>query len=666
LRKKTDLKLITTIGIVWILIVITGYYLTHNPFNSFNPVLLLKAGWSLISVIIFIIIAGGIGKKIIPLESLPELSATGMQVALGLGVISVITLLTGTLWRINSIIVLATLIFFAVAFYRTEYSWFQSFKIGVLKIRKNRTKFQTVLMAILGFILIIQLIQSFAPPLHYDALNYHLTLPKTYLINEKISDLDWLVMSGMPQTTEMLYLNLIAIAGESAPLLLSCFFGIFTALGLIGYLNEKLDNDSAWVGAASLFGGITLVSSLAWGYVDWLSCYFGFGAIICLDQFRSTGNRKYVLISGIFAGLAYSTKYPAGVLFIAGLAVLIWHSWRMKIKLIPNFIQFSLGMGVFAMPWILKNIIFTGNPLYPFFFQSGSMDLTRISVYQGLPHFGNWLDFFFLPLRATFYGVEGTSGYSVSIGPLFLGLSLLALLNWEDKKNEIKSGIENVLIISIAGIMVWAIGNRVSGYLIQTRFYYVLFPAFAILSGYGFHFISQVKGKKINIRHLSILFIIPVLLFTLFETGMDFVKKGTLPVVTGIQDRQTYLENNLGWYALAMKQVKDLPMGSRVLMLYEPRGYECVPLCDPDEILDQWKVSLTRFENNSEILNSWQEAGYTHLLVYVKGMDFLRDEPDPHHPVYELDSLDEFLDNLSDPIDFGGWYSLFDLMQKSN
>ncbi len=294
--------------------------------------------------------------------------------------------------------------------------------------------FNTVILSLIGLIFIIQLIQSFAPPLHYDALNYHLTLPKTYLINEKIGDLDWLVMSGMPQTTEMLYLNMMAIAGESSPLLLSCFFGIFTVIGLVGFIKDKLDNESAWVGAGSLISGYTLASSLAWGYVDWLSCFFGLGTIICLDHYRLTGNRKFVLIAGIFAGLALSTKYPAGVLFLAGLFVLIWHSWRMKTKFIPVFIQFGLGMCIFAIPWLLKNVIFTGNPLYPFFIASGSMDLTRINVYQGLPPFGNWLDFFFLPLRATFYGVEGTDGYSVSIGPLFLGSIIVSFLELGGKK----------------------------------------------------------------------------------------------------------------------------------------------------------------------------------------------------------------------------------------
>ena len=78
-------------------------------------------------------------------------------------------------------------------------------------------------------------------------------------------------------------------------------------------------------------------------------------------------------------------------------------------------------------------MLFTGNPVYPFFFESGSMNQIRMAVYQGLPAYGNLLDLFFLPIQATIVGVDGSVGYSVSIGPLLLGLGIVAFLNWQEK-----------------------------------------------------------------------------------------------------------------------------------------------------------------------------------------------------------------------------------------
>lgn len=665
MRNKSDPNRIAVIGIIWLLIVVSGYYITHNPFVTVQILTLVANGFSFLLVLFFLIIAGGIGKKIIPFQSLPDLASASLQAALGLGIISTITLTLGSLWKVNSLIIISTLLILAGLFYRYEFNWILTLFNGLRRAVKLSSKFQLILMVLIGLIFLIQFTQSLAPPLHYDALNYHLTLPKAYLINQKIENLDWLVMSGMPQTTEMLYLNLMATAGESAPLLLSCFFGVLTVLALLGFLQEKLNSESAWVAAASLIGGFTLASSLAWGYVDWLACLFGAATVICLDYFRTSGKRRFALISGIFAGLAFSTKYPAGVIFLAGLFVLLWHSWRMKKAFLPVLIQFSLGASIFALPWLFKNLIFTGNPFYPFLFPSGAMDTVRIGVYQGLPPFGNWLDFFFLPLRATFYGVEGTGGYSVSLGPLFLGLGVLAFLNWETGSIEIKSGIENAALISFGGIGVWAFGNRISGFLIQTRFYYALFPAFAILAGYGYYKITNLDVTKIKIRFGAMLLISFVLVINVMETGMDLIRKNTLQVVSGIQDRQAYLETNLGWYGLVMNQLTELPESSRVLMLYEPRGYECVLMCDPDEILDNWKVALVKNLTDEQILEDWRDQGFTHLLVYNKGVEFLRTDNDPHHPVTELDALEDFLKYLPTPIEYGGWYSMYDIAEKS-
>ena len=659
MKNKSDPNRIAVIGIVWLLIVISGYYITHNPLNSIPISPIVTNAWSIIMVLFFLTIAGGIGKRIIPFETLPDLTAAVFQAGIGLGVISVLTLVVGSFWKINPIIVSSIHLFLALFFLQFEYQWIRTNFKGIRYVLAHQSKFQLVVMVLLGMLFLIQFTQSLAPPLHYDALNYHLTLPKAYLLNEKIENLDWLVMSGMPQTAEMLYLNLMAVAGESAPLLLSSFFGVLTCLALIGYLQKKLNLESAWVAAASLFGGFTLASSLAWGYVDWLGCLFGAGTVICLDYFRASGQPKFLLISGIFAGLAFSTKYPAGVIFLAGLFVLIWHCWRMKKMFLPVLIQFSLGAAIFVLPWLLKNFVFTGNPLYPFFFPSGAMDLVRIGVYQGLPPFGNWLDFFFLPLRATFYGVEGTSGYSVSLGPLLLGLGVLAFLNWESTGKNIKLSIENATLLSFGGILVWAVGNRISGFLIQTRFYYALFPAFAILAGYGYYKIANLEVTKIKIRLGAMLLICLVLMINVMETGMDLIRMNTLQVVSGVQDRQTYLEANLGWYGLVMDQITELPGSSRVLMLYEPRGFECILKCDPDEILDNWKVTLVHNHSNELILQNWRSQGFTHILVYNKGIEFLRTDNDPHHPVTELDALENFLKDLPKPIDYGGWYSLY-------
>ncbi|MBE0684944.1 MAG: glycosyltransferase family 39 protein, partial [Anaerolineaceae bacterium] len=517
-----------------------------------------------------------------------------------------------------------------------------------------------IILLLLGLIFLSQLMVSLAPATRYDALNYHLTLPKTYLIQEKISDIPWLVMSGMPQGPEMVYTVLMGLGGASSVLVFNGLIGALITLGLVGYLRNRLDQESAWVGIASLFGGFTFASALSWGYVDLMAAFFGLGVVVLLDDFRRSGDIKDILYAGAFCGLAFGCKYTSGVIFLAGLLSLIIYFLKNKDK---NWFKaiglFCLGAGVLALPWLIKNFAFTGNLIYPFFFESGSMNQIRLNVYQGMQPYGNRLDLFFLPIRATVMGVDGAHGYSVSIGPLLLSLGVIAFLGWEGKDPEHKLSIVNAGLIALFGILVWAAGNQVSGYLIQTRFYFVLFPTFAILAGFGYLQIKQYQIGQVRIKRLVNIFIIMVLGFNSFQLIAEVVEKDVLPNVFGYQSNQEYLEKNLGWYARAIDEINLLNEGERVLFFYEPRGFGCIPKCDPDEILDQWKVTYHQFKSTEEIITTWENDGFTHILVYTKGMEFLREEQDPHHLPVELDALEKLTSSLPLVANYGDWYKLY-------
>lgn len=221
--------------------------------------------------------------------------------------------------------------------------------------------------------------------------------------------------------------------------------------------------------------------------------------------------------------------------------------------------------------------------------------------------------------------------------------------------------MEWTAILSLVGLSIWAIGNQFSGFLIQTRFYFALFSAFAILAAFGYDYlISSLQTKKRWVLIIN-LFIVSALFLNLVDLSLDFVKKQTPDYFTGQMDRQTYLEHNLGWYALVMNEINTLYKNDRVLMVYEPRGYACIPACNPDEILDEWKTSYINSPDSAQILAKWRKSGYTLLLVNRLGMSFLEEVPDPHHPASELKALDELLSELPLEKDYGGNYELYRL-----
>jgi hypothetical protein len=662
---KTHWKtyLIGAAGLFWCFGMIALYYTSHKPFNAELAINLLLLVWRIGVAFGVCSLAGGFGGWLLKKSSIHfenKLWQLALQAGLGLGVLGTVILLLGASLGVSTLILAIFSLILVLLFWKDILNWWRLWA-GWKDLWTESGRFEHWLAVLMVDLALPALFVSLAPPVKFDALLYHLVMPQAYLQQGKITYLPWIVMSGMPQVTEMLYTWAIALAGNQAAAVLGCFTGVITLTGLAGYLRQQFDARSAWLGMASLLAGFTTAAALGWAYVDWLGLFFGLGCLVALDLWRQGGDRKILFLAGLFAGFAAATKYTAGVLgLVCGLA-LAWHCWRAKRNVARTWMVFGLGAVLAFMAWPVKNWITVGNPFYPFFISSGAMDPIRLAVYQGLPPWGDWQDFFLLPLRATYLGVDSAAGYSVSLGPLLFGLGALVWIGWKNRPAEQKASLENAALIAVFGLAAWAVGNRLSGYLIQTRMYFCLFPSFAVLAAAGFDGLSHQDFGKVRLGRILSALVFLVLFLNLIEVGSSVLRQGVLPAMFGIQSKQDYLAQNLGWFQPAMSGVNQLPAGSKTLLLFEPRSLYCAPGCFPDEILDRWKRDHLSLGKPQAILDAWRQEGFDHVLFYKAGADFMRETADPHITESDWRALDEFLAGLPTPVDYGGVYLLYTL-----
>jgi hypothetical protein len=560
---------------------------------------------------------------------------------------------------------------------RSALAWLQGWR-GLSALWRESGSFERGLAGLLALVFAVMLGVALAPPLQYDALMYHFAMPNAYLRAARVEYLPWIVMSGMPQTAEMLYTWVIALAGSEAAAVMCWGFGLLSVVGLLGVLRQAWDARAAWVGAAALLAGFTPVGLLSSGYVDWLVFLQGLSVLVMLAAWRTTGARSSLLWAGLFTGLAVGSKYTSGVLALAGVAALTWHAWKRRAAWLPLVLAYGLTALAAALPWFIKNTASTGNPFYPFFFSGGAMNAVRMQVYQHLPPWGNWLDLFFLPVRATYLGFEAGDGFMFAPGALLLGLGGLAWLlalrrPEEDAPASSPAAAEGAWVgalfptagvLALAGLVLWALGNQYSGNLIQTRYYFSIFPAFAVLAAAGDFGLRRVRLSTVRMGRIAAALILLALSLNGLEALQEGLKNGAPQVVLGLKSSTAYLGDALGWFQPAMLAVHDLPEGQRAQLIYEPRSLYCAPACLPDEILDRWKrLRLDYADDAAAIRQALRQEGTTHLLVYTAGVDFLRDAGDPHHPPADLAALDMFLQTLPRPVDFGGVYALYSLSQ---
>jgi len=204
---------------------------------------------------------------------------------------------------------------------------------------------------------LLNLLGALAPPFEYDELEYHLGAPSEYLKAGRIIELPHNFYSDLPQLTEMLYLLAMKMTSDGAAKLLHWSFGLLAALAVYAVAAKLWSRRIAQI-AAALFYCLPFVQDLSQtARIDLATTFFAtlaFGALL-LDW--------WVLAAAV-AGCAVATKWPA--VAVVWLPAVLFLATTTKSLRRPALFAFLSSL--FILPWLLKNWLLTGNPVYPLFF----------------------------------------------------------------------------------------------------------------------------------------------------------------------------------------------------------------------------------------------------------------------------------------------------------
>ncbi len=653
---------------IWLAVVIGGYLALHRPLAAPQWAALGLAGARWLLGGVMVALAGGLGRRLWPQATVvrPPTAAV-VQAALGLGGLALLAWGLAWLGGLQPWVLGLALIGLLVGLRRSVWAWLASW--GEMRRWISQAgRLGRWAAGAMAFMALLSLVQALAPPLKFDALVYHLALPRQYLQQGHwgfVPNFFW----GMPQLVEMLYTWAMGLLGAPAAVTLGWWVAWLLTLGVGLVAADWVGPRTGWVAALALLTGRTWWAIAAWGYVDQWVALFGLALLVLWTEARVTRRAQAAFWAGVAAGWAVGTKYTGATLgLLAGLGLLLEALWSRVRERVSHsqetvtrtssphshhplaiFLAFTLALTLTSAPWLLKNLWATGNPLYPFFFPAGVVDEFRIANYTGTPL--PPLQVLLLPLLATWQGIEGSDGYAASIGPWLLALAPLAWL-----RRPRHPAWRPVTGLALGGLLVWALAALWDGYLAQARLHFGLFPAFALLAAWGWRNLETVRwqGRPLT-RWATGLLALSVTLATLQYTALTIQRRAPAAVL-GFIDEQTYLEHNLGWYARAMQAIRALPPDRRVLLLWEPRAYYCLPRCVPDEILDRFWHDLTLVPP-ADLPVLWRAQGYTDVLIYDAGVHFLR----RHDPQRDWAALTPLVARLHLEASFGEAYTLYAL-----
>lgn len=337
------------------------------------------------------------------------------------------------------------------------------------------------LVALTAPVCVLMLLGALQPTIEYDALEYHLQGPKEFYQAGAIDFLAHNVYTNMPFSVEMMHtLGMTALGDWKRGALAGQAW-----IALCAPLTAAVIAATAWrwgSGRAAWFAAFVYLTT-PWVYrlavhpfVEGPLCLQHAGALFAAGfaWTRPNENRPRGaawLLVGLLAGGAMAVKYPGLVsaVFPFGLVAMTAAGRARSARPVAAY---SLGVLIAVGPWLLKNAILTGNPVYPLAFdlfggRGWNAELDAKWWHAHGPRPVSWAT-----LQTGLWDVLGRSDWQ---SPLFVLFAPLAFL----KRN-------GHLISKFLGIYI--LYSFLTWYFLThrlDRFWIPLLPAAAILAGLG-------------------------------------------------------------------------------------------------------------------------------------------------------------------------------------
>lgn len=406
------------------------------------------------------------------------------------------------------------------------------FILFIFKIRKNRKtiyrelksikddKLSLFLLILLLAGVLVNLIGALGPELGFDALWYHLTIPKIYLQSNKIFFIPGglFYYSAMPKLTEMLYLaSLVYFPLGFGAKFIHFLFGIFTLIVLYRLSRRYLDSKYSILVLILFYSSLVVGWESVTAYVDLARTFFELLVFVLFVNWLDNKKNNLILIeSSVMLGLAVGVKLLSLITIPFYLFAIYIFSKNIKITL--KYLVVCIAV---SLPWFVFSFLNTGNPVYPVF--SKILDSSHNLVFNPF--------FQINELWRLFYRS------SDPVSPIFLIFLPVVLIEYiKLRKTKKTSGIINIMTgLFLFSIICFVIIPKTGG----SRFVLPFLPIWSLL------FVLIIsKSREFYKKTLFLL----VIFVALINTGYRLLaNRKYIPYLLGKETVEEFLIDNLNF-----------------------------------------------------------------------------------------------------------------------
>jgi 4-amino-4-deoxy-L-arabinose transferase-like glycosyltransferase len=496
-----------------------------------------------------------------------------------------------------------------------------------------------LLAGLLVLVILCIVFLSLVPPVSKDELVHHLAVPKLYLKHGGMIELPFMLFSYYPMNLDLLYLIPLYFGNDIIPKFIHFSFALLTAGLLFGYLKRRTGAGYALFGAVFFLSVPIMVKLSISAYVDLGVLFFSFASLLLLLKWSESGFKgKFLIFSGVMAGLAMGTKYNALVTTaLLTLFVPILSARQAK----GNFFRSAshgllflvVALLVFS-PWMARNYAWKKNPIFPLYdhrfnprsSSSSGADQSQdqsinagfgvFVIREGIYH-ETWWEIALVPIRVFFQGQDGSpKHFDGKLNPFLLLLPVFAFWRMREDREEVRK--EKKIMLAFV-VLFFAIAFFTSD--LRIRYIAPIIPVLAVLTVLGAEKLHRAIEKQEGRlgKHVAFALLFVALASALAYNGRyvvaQFREVEPLGYIAGAVSREEYLESHRPEYA-AMRFINShLPQDAKVMLIFlGSRGYYCDrSYVYGDEALGS--VFLIS-ENSQEVHSRLKEMEITHLVIY--------------------------------------------------
>ncbi len=516
-------------------------------------------------------------------------------------------------------------------------------------------RFNPVHMLLLGLMpfLALALLVATVPPgviwaeegFGYDVLEYHLEVPKEYYHEGQITCLPHNIYSNFPMNAEMLYLLAMVVKDEAIEAaILAKYLNVLLGVLFVvtAWLVGREYDPAAGVVCALVAGSAPWVMFLCgMAYVENGMLFFGMLSVACLNLYadpRRSGNHDWrlVFLTGLFAGLSCGFKYTAVAMIAFPLFIVLCmlaigrkrsqtgdvaeHEdprvlvslGQRRTRAILHPAVFLLGTLITFSPWLIKNTVMTGNPVFPLAYDSlGAREGVWTDSLAERWQQGHRVEAKDAPWNARLGRFKERVLLDRRLGWWLIALSLPVLFSTARSRFDL-----GLLMLFALQVIVWLVFTH-----LFARFAVVMLIPLCVLGGR-----SVLVSPHRMYRRAVFILVVAMVAFNLFSAGSIYADE--------LVRKNSNIHGHVEWFyrdcdpdrTVAGYLRQRLSIKDRILMVGEARAFYMSKNVDYCVVFNRNPLAeaVAGADSPEEVIHWLNSKGYTHTLVFWNEMLRLR------------------------------------------